>query len=64
MRLRHACFLLRTRCFVSGKDVQALTPSQDPQPSTHVTDVEDLHDGNFAQATDSERSIRPGHYQS
>jgi hypothetical protein len=61
MRLRHACILLHTRCFVSGKDGRALTPDQDPQPSIHV---EDLHGGNFAQTTGAEHSIRPGHYQS
>jgi hypothetical protein len=39
MRLRHACFLLRTRYFTLGKDVHALTPGQDPTPSVHVEDV-------------------------
>ena len=39
MRLRHAYFLLRTRCFALGKDVRALIESQDPAPSIHVEDV-------------------------
>jgi hypothetical protein len=63
MRLRHACFLLRTRRFTLGKDVRALTPGQDPAPSVQ-TSCGGCARRLLRQAAIPERSIRPGHYQS